>query len=180
MNNQPIKETDLVELNEIRKMWNSLKAESGSRWCMPDPTDDDRKLLTIGALMYRMESRMNIILEHQQQPGNDEEEKPIGDYTKGFLHIHPFLERQVELDPLHVIIDSDDWEKARRATHLIDSETSKGELKGQVRLQAELNGRTRIKNDISNLATNVENTGLGFCGGSKGLVTLLRKLLTDW
>ena len=55
----PFQQTDDVEyLNEIRKLWNSLKAECGRRWCMPDPIDDDRKLLTIGILMERMEKRL--------------------------------------------------------------------------------------------------------------------------
>ena len=49
---------DIEYLNEIRKLWNTLKAECGSRWCMPDEYDEDRKLLTIRVLMERLEKRM--------------------------------------------------------------------------------------------------------------------------
>jgi len=54
------KSEDIEYLNEIRKLWNTLKAECGRRWCMPDEYDKDRKLLTIGMLMERLEKRMPV------------------------------------------------------------------------------------------------------------------------
>src|SRR6056297_737344 len=37
------------------KMWNTLKAESGGRWCQPHPCS--MELLTVGELMRNMERR---------------------------------------------------------------------------------------------------------------------------
>jgi hypothetical protein len=40
---------------DYEKMWNTLKAESGGRWCQPHPLS--MELLTIGELMRNMERR---------------------------------------------------------------------------------------------------------------------------
>jgi hypothetical protein len=40
---------------DYKKMWNTLKAESGGRWCQPHPCSTE--LLTIGELMRNMERR---------------------------------------------------------------------------------------------------------------------------
>ena len=40
---------------DYKKSWNTLKAESGGRWCQPHPLSNE--LLTIGELMRNMEKR---------------------------------------------------------------------------------------------------------------------------
>lgn len=49
-----------VSLN-YKKMWNTLKAESGGRWCQPHPTS--RELMTIRELMENMEKREEKYLD---------------------------------------------------------------------------------------------------------------------
>jgi hypothetical protein len=40
---------------DYKKCWNTLRAESGGRWCQPHPMSNE--LLTIGELMRNMERR---------------------------------------------------------------------------------------------------------------------------
>jgi hypothetical protein len=46
---------------DYKKSWNTLKAESGGRWCQPHPLSNE--LLTIGELMRNMERRASETAE---------------------------------------------------------------------------------------------------------------------
>jgi len=50
---------------DYEKMWNTLKAESGGRWCQPHPCS--MELLTIGELMRNMERREADAVEAKQE-----------------------------------------------------------------------------------------------------------------
>jgi hypothetical protein len=54
---------------DYEKMWRTLKAESGGRWCQPHPLSNE--LLTIGELMRNMEHRAEQA-EAGQQPATAE------------------------------------------------------------------------------------------------------------
>jgi hypothetical protein len=46
---------------DYKKCWDTLKAESGGRWCQPHPLSNE--LLTIGELLRNMERRASAIEE---------------------------------------------------------------------------------------------------------------------
>jgi len=53
---------------DYKKCWNTLRAESGGRWCQPHPMSNE--LLTIGELMRNMERRDSEAEELSKQAHN--------------------------------------------------------------------------------------------------------------
>lgn len=58
---------------DYKKSWNTLKAESGGRWCQPHPLSNE--LLTIGELMRNMERRASETAELAATDSQQRKEK---------------------------------------------------------------------------------------------------------
>jgi len=58
---------------DYKKCWNTLRAESGGRWCQPHPMSNE--LLTIGELMRNMERRDSEAEELSKQAHNTERDE---------------------------------------------------------------------------------------------------------
>jgi hypothetical protein len=84
---------------DYKKCWNTLRAESGGRWCQPHPMSNE--LLTIGELMRNMERRDSEAVELSKQADNTGSPKL------------PTLEECIG----HFDVNYEIWSDAQRLTH---------------------------------------------------------------